>query len=160
MHPSSISQKSYLADPTNYIFSESASFGGDPEHVRFTGSGKWLARPGNIWKTPFWKQFVSWTRSQYFRHLLLLAVYMQNYFTICHVGLIPIQLFGPIQAANKSCSSAKRPVKRGAWRSASAISSTYELLSKNQLTEFVFYCLFHFARLGATAHAPLENNNL
>jgi len=23
--------------------------------------------------------------------------------------------------------------------------STYELLSKNQLTEFVFYCLFHFA---------------
>ena len=29
------------------------------ERVRFTGSGKWPARPSNIWKTPFWKQLVS-----------------------------------------------------------------------------------------------------
>ena len=98
-----------------------------------------------------------------FRFLSCLVRSKQRYlficktiFTIWHVGLIPIQLFGPIQAANKRCLSAKRPVNRGAWRS--AVSSTYELLSKNQLTEFVFYCLFHFAGLGA--HTPLENCNL
>ena len=50
------------------------------ERVRFTVRGKWPARPSNIWETPFWKRLVSnWTRSQYFRHLLLLPVYMQNY---------------------------------------------------------------------------------
>ena len=61
-------------------------------------------------------------------------------------------MFGPIQAANKRCSSAKRPVIKTRGVTCSTISSTYELLSKNQLTEFVFYCLFHFARLGASTH--------
>ena len=145
MYPSSMSQKSCLADPTSYIFSESASFGGDPERVRFTGSGKWPARPDNIWKTPFWKQLVGPDHSTFVIYYCYLFI-CKAIFTIWHVGLIPIQLFGQIQAANKRCSSAKRPVKRGAWRSAaSAISSTYELLSKNQLTEFVFNCLLHFA---------------
>ena len=156
MHLSSISQKSCLADPqTIYFLNRQAS--ARSERVRFTGSGKWPARPSNIWKTPFWKQLVivrpdHSTFVIYYCYLFI----CKTIFTIWHVGLIPIQLFGPIQAANKRCSSAKRPVKRGTWRS--AISSTYDLLSKNQLTEFVFYCSFHFARLGA--HTPLENCNL